>query len=171
MLKDEPDWTTLPANTPAPIRKLLRRCLEKDRKRRLDSASAARLEIEDALTLPAEELSPTAAVPTAPRGVVPAAIALVVGGALVAALAAWAVMRPARPAPAPLIRLNVDLGPDALAGHHITVAISPDGRRIVFPIRGAKGIPQLATRLLDQATPTPLRGTENGADPFFSPVQ
>ena len=75
-----------------------------------------------------------------------------------------------RPAPAPLIRLNVDLGPDALAGHAITVAISPDGRRIVFPIRGAKGIPQLATRL-DQATPTLLPGTENGADPFFSPVQ
>ena len=47
VLKSEPDWTALPRDTPAPIRKLLRRCLEKDRKRRLDSAAAARLEIED----------------------------------------------------------------------------------------------------------------------------
>ena len=49
MLKDEVDWTTLPANTPVPIRRLLRRCLEKERKRRLESAADARLEIDDAL--------------------------------------------------------------------------------------------------------------------------
>ena len=53
VLTCEPDWTTLPAGTPAPLRKLLRRCLEKDRKRRLDSAADARLEIEEALTSPA----------------------------------------------------------------------------------------------------------------------
>src|SRR5476649_1087951 len=35
VLRADPDWTTLPAETPAPMRKLLRRCLEKDRKRRL----------------------------------------------------------------------------------------------------------------------------------------
>jgi hypothetical protein len=45
----EPNWTALPANTPAPIRKWLRRCLEKDRRRRLESVADTRLEIEDAL--------------------------------------------------------------------------------------------------------------------------
>src|SRR5262249_28865396 len=45
VVKSEPDWSLLPAATPALIRRLLRRCLEKDRKNRLDSASAARLEI------------------------------------------------------------------------------------------------------------------------------
>ena len=45
----EPEWTRLPAETPAAIRTLLRRCLEKNRARRLDSAVAARLEIDDAL--------------------------------------------------------------------------------------------------------------------------
>jgi serine/threonine protein kinase/Tol biopolymer transport system component len=45
----EPHWTRLPAETPAAIRTLLRRCLEKNRARRLDSAIAARLEIDDAL--------------------------------------------------------------------------------------------------------------------------
>ena len=34
----EPDWKALPHTTPTPIRRLLRRCLEKDRKQRLDSA-------------------------------------------------------------------------------------------------------------------------------------
>jgi Tol biopolymer transport system component len=165
VLKDEPDWTALPANTPAPIRKLLRRCLEKDRKRRLDSAADARLEIEDALTSPAAEASP--AVPPRRVAALPIAFALA-GVALVATLVTWGLMRPA-PEQRPLTRLSVDLGPDAVGGPQITVAISPDGRRIVFPIRGANGTLQLATRLLDQATPTPLPGTENGAEPFFSP--
>src|SRR5437016_724719 len=49
VLRAEPDWSALPANTPAPIRRLLRRCLDKDRRRRLDSAADARLEIDEAL--------------------------------------------------------------------------------------------------------------------------
>ena len=55
VLKSDPDWTRLPAETPAPIGRLLRRCLEKDRKRRLDSAADARLDIDDALAWPAAE--------------------------------------------------------------------------------------------------------------------
>jgi serine/threonine protein kinase len=42
ILRGEPDWTALPVVTPPLIRRLLRRCLEKDHKRRLDSATAAR---------------------------------------------------------------------------------------------------------------------------------
>ena len=52
VLKSEPEWASLPSETPAQIRQLLRRCLEKDRKRRLDSAAAARLEIEDTVSRP-----------------------------------------------------------------------------------------------------------------------
>jgi hypothetical protein len=50
VLRAEPQWATLPSDTPALIQRLLRRCLEKDRKRRLDSASVGRLEIEETLT-------------------------------------------------------------------------------------------------------------------------
>jgi Tol biopolymer transport system component/tRNA A-37 threonylcarbamoyl transferase component Bud32 len=53
VVASEPDWTRLPAETPAAIRTLLRRCLDKHRARRLDSAVAARLEIDDALATPA----------------------------------------------------------------------------------------------------------------------
>ena len=63
VLRAEPPWATLPASTPVAIRRLLRRCLEKDRKRRLDSASVGRLEIEEAL----------AAVPAIEGGAAPAA--------------------------------------------------------------------------------------------------
>ena len=54
VLMEEPDWNALPAGTPLPIRRLLRRCLEKDRKRRLDSAAAARFELEEAMTAAGE---------------------------------------------------------------------------------------------------------------------
>ena len=89
---------------------------------------------------------------------------------IVAAVALWAAWRATRPVePHPLVRLSVDLGPDAMTGLNLTAAISPDGRRLVFPARGPDGKQQLATRLLDQAQATLLPGTENGRDPFFSP--
>jgi serine/threonine-protein kinase len=96
-----------------------------------------------------------------------AAIAVVSAMAAVVAAAGW--WRATRPLEHPLVRLNVDLGPDALTGLSSTVAISPDGRRIVFPARGPDGSQQLATRLLDQAQATLLPGTGGGQDPFFSP--
>ena len=45
----EPDWSALPAHTPPAIRRLLRRCLEKDRKHRLADIADARLELTDAV--------------------------------------------------------------------------------------------------------------------------
>jgi serine/threonine-protein kinase len=56
-----------------------------------------------------------------------------------------------------------------MTGSNTTMAISPDGRRLVFPVRGPDGKQLLAIRPLDQAQPTLLPGTENGPDAFFSP--
>jgi serine/threonine-protein kinase len=89
--------------------------------------------------------------------------------AIVAAVALWLAWRATRPVNLPLTRLSADLGPDAMTGFGLTAAISPDGRRLVFPMRGPDGKQQLATRLLNQAEATLLPGTENGNDPFFSP--
>jgi hypothetical protein len=47
LIKD-PDWSQLPARTPASIRRLLRRCLTRDLKRRLLDIASARLELEEA---------------------------------------------------------------------------------------------------------------------------
>ena len=50
ILEHEPDWKVLPSSTPARIRDLLRRCLEKDHRRRLHDIADARIEIEEART-------------------------------------------------------------------------------------------------------------------------
>ncbi len=59
VLEFEPDWSALPAETPAPIRRLLKRCLEKARERRLRDIGDARLEIVDALATEAKIENPT----------------------------------------------------------------------------------------------------------------
>src|SRR5262249_46014674 len=50
VLTQEADWSALPSTTPSPIRRLLRRCLQKDRRNRLFDAATAKLEIDDALS-------------------------------------------------------------------------------------------------------------------------
>ncbi|MBI4474822.1 MAG: protein kinase [Acidobacteria bacterium] len=60
ILRAEPDWTLLPQATPSAIRSLLKRCLQRDAKRRLRDIADARFQIEEALSEPA---GPTVAVP------------------------------------------------------------------------------------------------------------
>jgi serine/threonine-protein kinase len=155
VLKSEPDLTRVPAK----VRRLVRRCLEKDPKKRLrDIGDAWELldEVGQAILSPASVL----------RSRAPwiAAAAL----AIIAVATSWIAWRATRPVHHPLTRFSVDLGPDALPGVNLTAAISPDGRRLVFAARGPDSKPRLATRLLDQAKATLLPGTENGSDPFFS---
>jgi serine/threonine protein kinase len=158
VLKTEPDMSKIPVQ----VRPVVERCLRKDPRQRWRDIGDVRIALEEGLTD-----APAPAVPL-PRRTVPV-WALVVAVAIVGALARWAPWRAAVPAEQPLTRLSVDLGPDAMKGVQLTAAISPDGRRLVFPTSGANGKQQLATRLLEQAQSAVLPGTENGSDPFFSP--
>ena len=170
ILEHEPDWKMLPADTPVPIRRLLRRCLEKDRKRRLDSASDARLEIEDAIAFPVAE---TPELPAAPsRRVTPAAIAALAGFMVIAALVTWILMRPAPTAPLP-VRFAIVPPPGLplnVSGFARDLALSPDGRRLVYRAGGSNtaGSP-LMVRAIDQLDAQPVAGVVNGLAPFFSP--
>src|SRR5207245_2817710 len=65
VLRADFEWSALPAETPAPIRTLLRRCLERDRKKRLPDIAVARLEIDEALAGAPLEQAPVA--PSAAR--------------------------------------------------------------------------------------------------------
>src|SRR5687767_2920867 len=47
VLKSDPKWTALPEGTPAALRRLIRRCLQKDPKRRLQAIGEARIQIDD----------------------------------------------------------------------------------------------------------------------------
>ena len=165
VLKLEPDWNALPATTPAAIRKLIRQCLTKDRKQRLQAIGDARIAIDDYVAHPSEALI----VARRSQSRLPWGVAAALGLFLILALGAW--WRTRRPEPKPLIRLSVEMGPDAMltgiGGPH--AVISPDGTRVVYRIQGADGKQRLATRSLDQSQATPLAGTENGTSPFFSP--
>jgi serine/threonine protein kinase/Tol biopolymer transport system component len=174
VLRGEPNWMALPAGTPPPIRRLLRRCLEKDRRRRLDSAADARLEIEEALNTPSAADAATASLGMKPHSAWPRALTWTLAastlGLAIALVLLWARWRAEKPGDRPLARLDVDLGADVSLptpnAEGSNVAISPDGTRLAY----ASGSPtKLFTRRLDQPKSTDLPGTDGAVGPFFSP--
>jgi hypothetical protein len=130
VLRAEPDWHALPVATPASIRRLLRRCLEKDRKRRLSDIADARLEIEDALSAPAAEVPAGSAARSRQRPVPTALVAmagLVVGG-VAAGTGVWMATSPN---PGPVTRTTIGTSAEAPAMAR-GLAIAPDGSRVVY---------------------------------------
>jgi serine/threonine-protein kinase len=155
VLKTEPDLAAVPAL----VRPIVERCLRKDPRQRWHCMGDLRLALEEGMS--------TAPIAEPRRNVLPWVVA---GGfAIATVIALWTPWRDSRPAAPTLMRLSVDLGPDALFGTNHTAAISPDGTRLVFPSRGLDGKQHLAIRLLEQTQATVLPGTENGMDPIFSP--
>jgi serine/threonine-protein kinase len=172
VLTKDPDWTLLPVTTPAPIRRLVRRCLERDPKRRVPDIGVARLEIDEALTTPAGDaavagVSRERAPHYAWRGMVP----IGAGAALVAAVAAgatWLIARPAPP-PSPVARFGIALPADqqlAISFNDRDLSVSPDGTQLAYTA-GARS--QLMVRALDRLEPLPLGGITDARAPFYSP--
>ncbi len=170
ILTGEPDWKALPSGTPAQIRQLLRRCLQKDKTLRMQAAGDARIEIQEALG------APVAAEPSKVAGRfdgrrLKATLGLT---ALVAAAAAgfavWNLKPSSPPQPAPVIRSVFSLPPgDRLARTDLpAVAISPDGSKMVY-VASRENKAQLYLRAMDSFEPEPIPGTENAVAPFFSP--
>jgi len=169
VLTKDPDFTAIPADTPDAIRKLLRRCLEKDRKRRLDSAAVARLEIEDALSATPVEQSIDKPVRAA-SSIVPWVVGTAAGVALGAVVALWAAWRKPAASPAP-VRLLADVGADLsipVGNGGPSAVLSADGSKIAF-VGLANGKTQLYIRSLDQLHATPVAGTDGAIGPLFSP--
>jgi dipeptidyl aminopeptidase/acylaminoacyl peptidase len=162
VLRAEPRWEALPPDTPPAIERLLRRCLQKNPRRRLQHIGDARLELDE----PAEArvAAPIAAARTPHRIWAFAAATAVV--AVVAATGAW-MLAPRTPAP-PVRRYTVTVPPapaffTTFGG--IDVTLSPDGRTLFYT---APSIGVLKRRA-DALTFEPVRGTEGAAAPFVSP--
>jgi Tol biopolymer transport system component len=178
VVRADPDWSKLPPDTPAAIRRLLRRCLEKDRTRRLPDAADARLEIDDALSPLAADAKIEHPAPPTSHGTliagwhraVPWAGAAALGVALMLVL--WAPWRKTVQPPAP-VRVTVELGVDgSLSNADVgnVATLSPDGAVLAFVAQhGPGGSPQLYVRRLTQLQAVPLSGTDGAGDPFFSP--
>ena len=132
VLKTDPDWTALPPTTPQPVTRLLRRCLEKEAKRRLRDVSEAVIHLEEAATAPAG--GPSVAVAPQPAGwrqalpwVAGILLAVIVG------LAVWN-LQPAPPPGSPA-RFVVSASPSAVPRaptSETELAISPDGRLVIY---------------------------------------
>jgi eukaryotic-like serine/threonine-protein kinase len=179
VLTRQPDWMALPVATPPLIRRLLRRCLEKDRTRRLADMADARLEIDDAMSAPYAD-APVAASTSRTRERLAWASALLLVGLAAVAMVAWAT----RPVSIPLetTRTIMSVAPTGetsganpleqrVGGARPTrtaVALSPDGKTLVFgAIWG--GRQQLYARAMDELSAIPMSGASGGSSPFFSP--
>ena len=175
VLKESPALDALPAGSPPQIRRLLRRCFEKDRARRLDSLSVARLEIEEAIAGAGDSEPATEASSGPRRGLlVGVAAASLIAGSL-ASFAAWQAMTPAPAVPA-VRRLSVvppaEL-PLEIEANHADLALADDGSRLVFLTRDARS-PQreraLVVRSMDTYEARSLPGLgPNPRSAFFSP--
>ena len=167
------DWSALPADTPPHIRRLLRRCIEKDPRKRLRDIGEARVALDDSAVRdePASAVT-TAIAPPAPRPSItrrtlPWIAGLAAGSALTATIAI--VTRP-RSTTAPAQRLSLVIPATTPYVGQIggELAISPDGTRLVYPaVQG--GTRQLFMRNLEQLDAQPIRGTDDAYNPFFSP--
>ncbi len=161
ILKEEPDWSELATETPFLIRRLLRRCLEKDRKRRIPDIGMARFEIDDALADPESGEALPSHKTVGRRGVLLAAAAT----ALVATTGTWLVLGRATMA-AGVVRFTVQVegGHEMFTGEGPRLAMSPDGRTLAYVGQGG-----VYLRALDRAESSVLEGTERAESPFFSP--
>ena len=170
VLDREPDWSVLPDKTPPAIRKLLRRCLEKDPKLRLHDMGDAGLDLQDALTSPsAATQEPVTAVTGKPRAEPNARFALIVATLslmIAAALAVPATLYFRRVVPEP-IQTRFEIGTPPTSDP-VSFALSADGRQLAF-VATSEGAPRLWVRPLDQVTAQPLAGTEGASYPFWAP--
>jgi Tol biopolymer transport system component len=170
VMRDEPDWSLLPAKTPVRVRVLIQRCLQKDPKQRLRDIGDARISLDEVVS-GAPDATATVSVASSARGswrlwLVVAIAALPV---LAAAFFVYLYFRPKPPAAAQEVRFRIGL-PEKTTFSGGAPVVSPDGRKLAFILTGTDGKARLWIRSLDTLEAHPLEGTE-GANgwPFWSP--
>ncbi len=155
----------LPRNTPASVRRLLRRCLEKDSWRRLKHMGDARLELADA------GAAPETAVPAVSSG---STVLWKIAAAVAALIAVVAVLTrgPNEVGPLEVTRFTI---PSATGEHLATyapVSLSPDGRRLVYAVGdnvSVVGSGRLVLHDMDTGSGSVLASVPTGVGPFFGP--
>ena len=160
IVKTEPRWESLPDGTPSKIRELLRRCLQKDARRRLRDMGEAWVAIEEASSEPS-----LPAVSVSRKARAPLVIAWTLAGlSVLTAVALWFRAPPPEPTP-PIRRFTIE----RRASFSTNLALSPDGTRLAYTDESNDGR-RIFLRELDQLISRPIPGTEqSGNRMFFSP--
>ena len=169
VLRQEIDFAALPAQTPPSVRRMLRRCLEKDPRKRLSAIGDARLDLDDLETAPA---GPPSAVTQPARPSLLSRLWPAVAGVLLTAAVAVVLWPKATTSPAgSLARLSLlpppgsELYPDSTG-----VIVSPDGTMVAFVIGSVtQSATQLWVRSLDSMVARRLDDADGAILPFWSP--
>jgi len=156
------EWGELPPATPPVVVRLLKRCLERDAKKRLRDIGEARIILESGEMEPAQAPAPVAAASRAPK-IAWAAALVVVSLSAVAIVAA--LKKP--PTERPVTRFQIAADPRLTSMSW--PRISPDGRTLAFLGRDAAGKTSIWVRPLDAFAPYPLQDTEGASRFFWSP--
>jgi serine/threonine protein kinase len=162
ILEREPDWNRVPANVPAGICRMLRRCLDKDPHRRLHAIADARIEIEDAGSDADTTDSSSKNSPDRRRRAWQISAAAMVT-LLAATVAVWS-LRPR----APKLQLVAAEITTPRTFDPWSFALAPDARRIAF-VADHQGNSMLWVRDLSSSSARVLTGTEGARRPFWSP--
>jgi Tol biopolymer transport system component len=161
VLRSEIEWTALPASTPAHVRAMLTRCLERDQSRRLRDIGEARFALANGATVSGRI---PAHVPTRPWGWIAAT-------GVLAAVAVAAVVWPRSPtAPSAAFELAVPAPPETafqIGSNSGNVTVSPDGTTIAFVAASEKAT-LVWIRSFSADNAKPLAGTEGASYPFWS---
>ncbi|HMG34467.1 MAG TPA: protein kinase [Blastocatellia bacterium] len=169
VVRAEPEWETLPQSTPDSMRRLLRRCLTKDPKQRLRDIGEARIVVSDPEL---QEGSIAGAVPAQAQSTwkraLPWAMVVLLAASL---LAIWLMYVSHKPNTQPLLRASINLPTGfTLDKENSSLALSPDGKRLVFAASGSDGTSQqLWIRSMDSMITQSLPGTNGATYPFWSP--
>ena len=167
ILNTDPDWSALPPALPASVRRVLRRCLEKNPKNRLRAIADARLELQstgDPVALPAgRTMRPRSALLWFAAGAAVAAAILSIYIRSTRGDQAASATQPAR------VVISLPPGVTLALRPGSAVALSPDGRRLAYTARAGNGPIQIYLRALDRYESVVMPGTDDAYHPFFSP--
>jgi eukaryotic-like serine/threonine-protein kinase len=175
VLKDEPDFSLLPADLPPRVRRLVRRCLRKRPRERLQAIGDARLVLDEVISGATDEAVPgdgqAAAVAAPPPRLWPLRAGLAALALATLGLGSLVVLD--RPPAPKVVRATVPPPPERSFYLDSTrpgpIALSPDGRQIAFTASDADGRRTLWVRSLDTLEARELPGTDEAAYPFWSP--